>query len=151
MPETKTKPVRTARLNDDQLLAELKKTLPADATFKVVRMTSVNHKPHPYMIGPRHVSHASNHFGGILGDAAIEDAERNGIGCANRDHHGTCGLTRAEHTSERVVVVAVPNDRDEDLNKIPGLGPWLQSIKPLIEANGVAGWVFPRKAQADRV
>ena len=67
---------------------------------------AVNFKPHPFMIGRRHVTWASNHFSGILSSDAIEDAEKHGITCAMRD----CYLKRHEHTYDTVCFVRLATE-----------------------------------------
>ena len=74
-----------------------------DGKYIFDSVTSVNFKPHPFMIGTQHVAHASDHFMGMLGNEAIEDLERkSGPSCAYRDHNGKCMVPYAEHTSDKV-------------------------------------------------
>ena len=63
--------------------------------FTVKSIDSVNHDPHPFCIGSRHVVHASDKFSGILGTDAIERA---GIYCATPG----CTLPYDQHKSDKV-------------------------------------------------
>jgi len=99
--------------------------------------------PHPYCITPKHVGVASDHFGGMLGEAAIEDAERRGAKC------GIChgNLSYAEH--ETAVLVAV--DRECELADMPesdrvALSDYLKSIVKQCEEDGFAGFAFVKES-----
>ena len=97
-------------------------------------ITDINHKPHPYTIGTRHVGWASDHWNGMLGTDAIEDAERNGIRCAARG----CNLTLAQHTSDKVMAVTLNDDRDRE-----GIQEELKIvIDHEIEKDGIQGFIF---------
>ena len=61
--------------------------------FKVLSVDDVNHKPHPYMIGPRHITYASDHHSGRLGEEILKAVQ-----CAHVD----CRLSYEEHTSDNV-------------------------------------------------
>lgn len=94
--------------------------------------------PHPYCIGPRHVTHAADHFGGMLSEAAIEGAERNGAKCE------TCKgkLTYKQH--EQAVLIGCKADMDDGNGKaVPELHQFLLALKPLVEAsNYFVGFAF---------
>jgi len=102
-----------------------------------MRCTDTIGVPHPYMITARHVAHASDHFGGMLGEAAIEDAEEHGIKCGI--YKGQ--LSYDQH--EQAVLIEIDKEIAEDnLNKVPGLHKYLKELKPLVEADGFAGFAF---------
>ena len=73
---------------------------------KVDDIQAVNFKPHPFMIGPRHVGWAADHFFGMLSSDAIEDAEKHGITCAHRN----CQLKHHEHTYDTVCFVRLTTE-----------------------------------------
>lgn len=83
---------------DEEKLSE---ALSRKGLFTLLSITPVNHKPHPFVIGGRHVSFAANNFGGGLGVEAIEAAERKGIYCA----HPNCRLPYKEHTYDTVAFI----------------------------------------------
>lgn len=69
--------------------------------------------PHPYVIGAGHVSHASDYFGGILGEAAIESGEKAGIKCQHRG----CRLSFSEH-GNALLVECLKEPTNEDKEEI---------------------------------
>ena len=80
-----------------------------DTQLKCLKVDNVNHKPHPFMIGPRHVAHASDNHGGMLGEATL-----NAIPCAMND----CRLSYKEHTSDNVAFLQLTrNSANDELNK----------------------------------
>lgn len=142
----------------EQIPAEF--VAPTGAGFRCAGFDHINFKPHPYMITPKHVAYASDH-GGILSEAAIEEAERNGAYCGvgrygdrglgrQTGQHSGCILPYREHTSEKVLVLVLPDDHPEDLNKIPGLNDYLQGIKEALIKQGCAGVIFPKESQQSR-
>ena len=98
--------------------------------FFVVRsITNVNHKPHRYVIGARHVGFASNNYGGMLSESALTDSR------CPKCAHPYCILPYKEHTSDRVLMLSlVRNLTNEEAQKA------LQSL-PLKE-NEIDGVCF---------
>jgi len=88
----------TTHLDADTLAAY--QTLVEDE-FVVKDLFGVNHKPHPFTVGPKHVQHASDHCGGMLGNATI-----NTIPCA----YPRCNLPYAEHTYDNVMFLQLKKD-----------------------------------------
>lgn len=91
--------------------------------------------PHPYMIGSKHVVHAADHHGGMLGKAAIESGERKGIVCE------ICKgkLTYAEHEQAILIGCRAPVNEGDKAN--PELHEYLLALKPLVEGKWV-GFAF---------
>lgn len=99
--------------------------------------------PHPYCVGPRHVGHAADHFGGRLGKEAIESGERCGIGCCTPE----CQLCFSEH--EQALVIACYKElKDAEGKADPELHQYLLKIKEMAVENGYAGFVFWDKRKA---
>lgn len=102
-------------------------------------------KPHLYCIGSKLVGWAADHWNGMLGQAAIEDAERNGIFCdicrlANKKDYNLPILKYNEHKSDKVLFLKIIT-KGRKPSEIRGLRAYLLSIKKkLIELNidGVA-------------
>lgn len=69
------------------------------ATASQIR--SVNFRPHPYTVGPRHVAQASKHYGGMLTEEVMRE-----IPCA----HPGCKLSFDEHTSDHVSFIRLTRD-----------------------------------------
>lgn len=116
---------------------------PEGAVFRCPGLVRIA-TPHPYCIGSRHVVHASGKFGGMLGEAAIESAEKDGARCCVEG----CHLSFRNHINQRVLLVVVPDDTGKDLNNVPGLGAWLTSIKPVLEKEGIDGIIIPKESQS---
>lgn len=93
--------------------------------------------PHFYCIGGKHVAHASDNFGGRLGDEAIRDGEKHGINCA----HPRCTLSYDQHEKALVVTCAGPLKTDDGIIT-PELHSYLLQCKPLCEADKFAGFAF---------
>ena len=67
--------------------------------FTVKDVLDVNHKPHPYTIGSRHVADAADNHSGMLGKETMDK-----IPCAAR---GDCTLSLDEHTSDNVLFLSL--------------------------------------------
>lgn len=90
--------------------------------------------PHPYCIGPKHIVHASDNFGGNLSVQAIEHGERYSLlHCEMK----RCNLTFSEH--EKALLV---ESKVEELNGNEELHAYLLSIKAMTEADGYTGFAF---------
>lgn len=104
--------------------------------FKVIDTIGV---PHPYMIGPKHVTHAADHFGGLLSKEAIEDGEKRGIHCAQWG----CKLSYEKH--ETALLIGCLQEIKGENNKVnPELHAYLLKIKDECEKNGYAGFAFQK-------
>lgn len=112
--------------------------------FSLLKIEKVS-IPHPYCITPKHIAVAADDFGGMLGEAAIEAAERKGAVCdicrerARRD--GSRILTYGEHENNVTLFVKVPQNRD--LNAIEGLNKYLFDNKQTFVDAGIQGFAFP--------
>lgn len=106
-------------------------------TTEKFRITDTIGVPHPYCITPKHVTVASDYYGGILGTEAIKGAEARGAYC------GTCrgSLTFEEHKQALLVEV----DDNRDLNDIPELRDYLLACKNLAVAGNYEGFAFIKK------
>jgi len=95
--------------------------------------------PHPYCIGAKHVEIAADRFGGMLGEAAIEAAEKAGAKC------GICKgqLSYAEHETA-IVIGCKANGAGEDGKAVPELQQYLLKLKPLVEGH-YAGFAFMKE------
>jgi hypothetical protein len=123
-----------------EIIDKVNDLLAGGGLFKVHDITSVNFKPHPYCITPRHVEIAADYHSGMLNEAAIRDAEQRGVKCgmyvnqynpkqcSSNPHERwpRCNLSRKEHTSDRVCFLDLLRDMtnkeaQEELKKIVGL------------------------------
>lgn len=136
-------------MDNAEILAQLPAP-PAGSVFRLLRVEDLTH-PHPYCITAKHVAVASDHHGGMLDKAAIEDAERRGAECETcralvKRRRQDRVLRLDEHVTEKALVIVVPQNRD--LNAVAGLHAYLLAIKEQAEALGVKGFMFPTEAQA---
>lgn len=97
--------------------------------LELIKAEHINFQPHPFVIGPRHVAHASDHHGGILGESTME-----AIPCAERG----CGKPLSAHTHETALFLKV-------LRKCTNreAAAVLCAVKQQAEEDGVAGFAFP--------
>lgn len=113
---------------------------PPEGSVFVLREVLTQSDPHPYCITPGHVAEASDHFSGMLGEAAIEAAEKKGVRCGVR----TCRLPMKEHKSFLVALIDVPDNTVAGINALPGLREYLLSVKEAATAAGIEGFGFPK-------
>ena len=77
-------------------------------TFGPIRFEKVfsHSEPHPYMIGPRHVATAADHYGGMLGESAIEGAEKSGVTCYWQENGRgpKCQVPYDQHETTHVIM-----------------------------------------------
>lgn len=99
---------------------------------KVRSIDHVNHDPHPFMIGPRHITHASDNYGGILGEETMK-----AIPCA----HPKCGLSHEKHTSDFVMFLSLTKDTDNN-----ELSAGLQPLGDMMEEDEIDGICFMENA-----
>lgn len=92
-------------MSNEELKAKIEGLLADQGAFRIKDVMHVNHKPHPYMIGPSHVAWAADHWGGGLSEECIRDGEKRGVvRCYNSPpREGRCNIPYDEHTSDRVV------------------------------------------------
>ena len=71
----------------------LKEYFKDNEVFKFMSVQDVNHNPHPFMIGPRHIKHANDKHSGMLTEEVCKE-----VGCA----HPGCNVAYDDHTSDRI-------------------------------------------------
>ena len=108
--------------------------------------------PHPYCITAKHVEIASDHFGGMLGESAIERAEEQGVVCdicrkLVRDGKQKEVLKFKQHEKALLVeckaeIAKDKLEKDGKRKMNPELFAWLKSIQDLASKNGYAGFAF---------
>lgn len=102
------------------------------ANFEVIDTIGV---PHPFTIGPRHVVHASDNHGGMLGEATCR-----AIKCA----HPRCTLSYEEHESALLISCKADLQIAGSKETNPELQVYLMQSKPLCEEDGYAGFAFAK-------
>jgi len=116
-------------MTNKERLESLPKPLSRDFDLKKVK--NVNHRPHVFMVGPRHVKHASDNCCGMLGEATMRE-----IPCSMKN----CGLSYAEHKSDRVLFIKVLVKKEiKDLFDLTG---YLNTIKDKLTSLNIDGVAF---------
>lgn len=95
---------------------------PSEFAF-VDSVLNVNYKPHPYLIGEKHIAYASKYCGGILGDEVVKK-----IGCAREG----CEISYEGHTSDKVAFIKLKRDCTHE-----EIQSWLLSLVPICEGDDV--------------
>jgi hypothetical protein len=116
----------------------IKGTYTESEHFKIIDSIGV---PHPYCITPKHVEVASDSFGGMLGEAAIEAAEKKGAHCGMR----SCQLSFKQHEQALIVECRAPLKINGEAN--PELHKFLLDNKAECEKNNYAGFAFLDKRE----
>lgn len=114
--------------------------VPENADFSLAKVEKLS-LPHPYCITPRHVAWASDHYGGMLSEDAICDAEKHGARCEICKVNNL-NLSYHEHKTNVTLFIKVP--QNTDLNAIAGLHTYLYKNKPEFEKLGIQGFAFPK-------
>lgn len=125
------------KLTNEELTEKYKKFAeeggPLHGLFEVLAVMDGNYKVdgingHPFTIGPKHVEHAADKCGGILGEHTL-----NAIHCA----HPRCARPFHAHTSEKILLVNLCRNLE---NKEAGNA--LFAIKEEMERDGLTGVGF---------
>lgn len=136
---------------NDTIIASMP-PIPEGSEFAIYRLESVNFKPHPFCITPRHVEYASKYCGGRLDEKAC-NAEPCGVGRPGSPIHGEspCNLSYHEHTHETAMLIKVW--RDGSLQDVPGLHEWMKQAADVITAGKlkVDGFAFVKVSKPREV
>lgn len=93
--------------------------------------------PHPYCITNKHVVHASDNYGGMLGEGAIKSLEeKKGKPCC-----GVKGCNLYYHEHGQALLIAFKSSKTLEELK-PELNDYLLSIKEMAEADNYIGFAF---------
>lgn len=112
----------------EELMTIFSDELSEEKILKVAGIHEVNHKPHPYTVGPKHVAYAAKHNGGVLSEEICEE-----IPCAEPK----CNLSYTEHTSDKTLFLQLKRDtlESEVQNE-------LLKIKDLMVSNDIEALAF---------
>jgi hypothetical protein len=105
--------------------------------FTVKSITRVNHDPHPFMVGPQHVRHASEKHSGMLGEATLR-----AVPCA----HPRCNTDYDGHTSVNVLFLSLKKDVTNE--EAAGL---LEPLKDFLAENKIDGISFVETPEKFRI
>lgn len=121
----------------DPLVEELNKVLAKGGLFKVLSIGDINHNPHEFMIGPKHVTHAADHCGGVLGDATFDV-----VPCARAG----CNLLYKDHKSDKIAFLQLSRDgKNQEANDE------LVLIKQILTDNKIDGIIMVESEQEYKI
>ena len=124
-------------MDKDKIKEEIEKVLVEQDVFKFMSVENVNYNPHPYMVGPRHIKHAADNHGGMLGEATMK-----AIPCA----HKGCNFSYEEHTSESVCFMQLlRNCSGNEASEV------LKDLQPILEEHKIDGFAFVETDQKYRI
>lgn len=108
--------------------------------FHVEDINHINHNPHPFMIGPKHIAFASDNYNGMLGDACLND--KRCPPCAVRG----CNLSYSDHKSNKVAFLKllknIPSQEAQDV---------LATVEDICKKEGIEGFVFVETKEKFRI
>ena len=141
---------RSKAMNKNHAIMKELPPLPEGAQFRIAGVESFNYKPHPFCVTEKHVTIASDRYGGILGPEVCDMAPC-GIGRRGSPIRGEqpCQLRYHEHTCEHALVIVLKT-KVEKLQDIPGLHEWCLAANPFVEAHKIDGYMFPTEEQFTR-
>lgn len=112
----------------DLILDLVNEVLAVNKVFITLNIMNINHKPHQFMIGPKHIIYASDNYKGILGNETLKV-----VPCA----YPKCNMMYHEHTSNKAIFLQLQKNttNQEASNEMVG-------IKEILEANKIDGVVL---------
>lgn len=114
-------------MTNEEKLKKVEEKFMENDVLKLMSINDVNFRPHPYMIGSKHIAYASDHFGGRLDERTLEK-----VPCAEPG----CILSYAEHTSDKVLFLQLKrNATDKEIHKF--VDPLVETLKEL-KVDGIA-------------
>ena len=122
-------------MNDQDREAKITEVLATQDLYRCKSVDNINHNPHPYMIGPKHVVYASDNHSGRLGEDAILAGEKAGkCNCA----HPGCNIPYESHSKGNKVAFLqlLRNGTNDEASKV------LKDLVDQLGENFVEGFVF---------
>ena len=125
-------------MSDKELKEKYEKIFKDDEVFSFKDLMNVNQQPHTFMIGPKHVTHAADNHGGMLGKETT-----NKIPCAMKG----CDLMYDDHTKgDKVLFLQLKRDATNDeANEI------IQPLAEGLKADGIDGLTFIETEEKYRI
>lgn len=98
-------------MTDEEKAERINQSLENQDLYKCLSIKNVNHNPHPYMLGPRHITYTADNYGGRLDEKAILAGEKAGkCNCAQPK----CNIPYEDHTSDNVAFLQLLRNGDND-------------------------------------
>jgi hypothetical protein len=113
-------------MTDQERLDKLTELLKNQDILEVIGVDNINHDPHQFVIGPKHVTHAADNHSGMLGQVTLE-----AIPCAR------CGWKYHRHTFNKVAFLRLKRDCNND-----ELSDVIKSLSAEVEKLDIEGFVF---------
>jgi len=111
--------------------------------FHMKDIMHVNYKPHPYTIGPKHIAYASDRYGGMLGDDAIINGEKEGkCKCAVPE----CNIPYTEHKADLVIFLQLKRNGTQD-----EADAYLKKIAKELPNDGIDGFAMIETEEKFRI
>lgn len=105
--------------------------------FVVYSVKHVNFKPHPFMIGPKHISYAAKHCFGLIDERVMSE-----VPCAMTG----CRLTYAEHVSDRILFLKlIRSCFNSEATKV------IQPLAAEMQKDGIDGVAFVETPEKFRI
>jgi hypothetical protein len=89
----------------DLVVDKMNEILSVVGLLKTLSIDHINHKPHRYTIGPKHVGYAADHEGGMMTNETLKKVQ-----CA----FPRCSASYEEHISNKVAFLQLNRDGNND-------------------------------------
>lgn len=124
-------------MSNEDKCNKIKECLGNTDILEILKVDNINHKPHCYTIGSKHVSYASKYYGGILDTKTL-----NKVKCAVSN----CNLSYDEHTSDTVAFLQLKREVTKDeIQKL------LKNIVDTIGETFISGFALVETEQKYRI
>ena len=107
---------------------KIKDVLTEGDPLNLLSVETVNHDPHPFTVGPKHIEHASDNHGGMLGKETM-----NAIPCA----HKGCNLPYDDHKCDTVAMMSLTRDSTNEQ-----IQECLVKITGVVDESEIDGFTF---------
>ena len=124
-------------MKNEEVIKRAKELLEEGNIFEVLEIRGANHKPHQFMVGPKHVAHAYDHYSGLLGEETLKE-----VNCA----YPGCRLSYDEHTYDKVMFLQLKRNMTNQ-----EASDEVKKIIPLLEGNGIVGVSFVETKEKFRI
>ena len=130
-------------MDKDKIVAECSELLKEKNVFIAASIENINHKPHPFVIGPAHIGRynidTSKPCAGYVND-------RGGWSNGYKTGYHKCGLSYEQHTSDTVICLQLTRHAFEDEATVE-----LKKLVPTMEANKIDGVIFIETEEKYRI
>lgn len=129
-------------MKSPDLYPKLKEYFKTNNIVLFMGVNEINHEPHVYMIGPKHVAFANEHGGMLSREVIIRGEAIGGLKCA----HPMCNLKYTEHKFKRVVFLQLTDNVE-----IPIIQKEMDGCIKLFKEYAIDGFTFVETAENYRI